>query len=312
MPDNNILIRALDTRWRRLRKEWDRTRRHYSEDAVHDLRVASRRLIAVLDTLQSLVDNPEIQQCRRRVKKSLGALGPLRDLQVQLLSVTKLARRFAQLKRFQKSLTEKEARTAKGVRKLLKKGPKLGRAIAQVKSCIEGRLNEKAIIGIVDKRYREVIRLGKLVDPSDTATIHRVRLAFKKFRYTAEVVRPLIKNEVTSARLKQFHAFQTMMGNIQDTEVLSAKLAKWAGKKEKRIEDVKPALAELDRQKEKAVATFMKSAHRVHAFWKTPMPSRPPRVKRETPDETATIAEIRETLPVLRTAFPSRRELSRK
>jgi hypothetical protein len=86
-----------------------------------------------------------------------------------------------------------------------------------------------------------------------------------------------------------------MMGNIQDTEVLSAKLAKWAGKKEKRIEDVKPVLAELERQKEKAVATFMNSAHRVHAFWKTPMPSRPPRVERETPDETATIAEIRET-----------------
>jgi len=82
MSDQNILIRALDTRWRRLRKEWDRTRSKYSKDAVHDLRVAARRLIAVLDTLRSLVDDPEIEECRRRVKKSLGALSPLRDVQV--------------------------------------------------------------------------------------------------------------------------------------------------------------------------------------------------------------------------------------
>ena len=311
MSEQNILIRALDTRWRRLRKEWDRTRNKYSEAAVHDLRVASRRLIAVLDTLRSLVDDPEIEECRRRVKKSLGALSPLRDVQVQRLSVSKMARRFPQLKGFQKSLTEKEARAARKVKKLLRKGIKLGRAIAQAKSAAHADVDDKAIIRSVDKRYREVIRLGKMVDPSNTATIHRMRLAFKKFRYTAEVVQPLIKKEVTSARLKQFHAFQTMMGNIQDIEVLSAKLTKWARKEEKRVEDLKPVLPELDRQKEKAVTIFMNSAHKVHTFWKM-TPPRPASVELETPSEAAAVAEIRETLPVLRVASPSRTDLSKK
>ena len=90
--------------------------------------MAARRLIALLDTLRSLVDDPEIEECRRRVKKSLGALSPLRDVQVQRLSVSKMARRFRQLKGFQKSLTEKEARAARKVKKLLRKGAKLGRA----------------------------------------------------------------------------------------------------------------------------------------------------------------------------------------
>lgn len=311
MSDQNILIRALDTRWRRLRKEWDRTRSKYSKDAVHDLRVAARRLIAVLDTLRSLVDDPEIEECRRRVKKSLGALSPLRDVQVQRLSVSKMARRFPQLKGFQKSLTEKEARAARKVKKLLRKGTKLGLVIAQAKSAAEDQVDDKAIIRVADKRYREVIRLGKMVDPSNTATIHRMRLAFKKFRYTAEVVQPLIKKEVTSARLRQFHAFQTMMGNIQDIEVLSAKLTKWARKEEKRIEDLKPVLAELDRQKEKAVTTFMNSAHKVHTFWKM-TPPRPASVELETRSEAAAFAEIRETVPILRVASPSRRDLSKK
>ena len=86
-----------------------------------------------------------------------------------------------------KRLTEKEARAARKVKKLLRKGTKLGRAIAQAKSAAEDHVDDKAIIRSVDKRYREVIRLGKMVDPSNTATIHRMRLAFKKFRYTAEV-----------------------------------------------------------------------------------------------------------------------------
>ena len=115
MPDDNILVRALDSRWRRLRKEWDRTRNNYSEDAVHDLRVASRRMIAVLDTLRGLADDPEIEECRRRVKKSLGALSPLRDVHVQRLSVSRLARRFPQLKGFANSLAQKEARAARKV-----------------------------------------------------------------------------------------------------------------------------------------------------------------------------------------------------
>ena len=59
-----------------------------------------------------------------------------------------------------------------------------------------------------------------------------------------------------------------MMGDVQDLEVLSMRLAKWAGKEQKRTGQLKPALEELDRQKEKAIAIFMNSAHKVHSFWK--------------------------------------------
>jgi len=268
MSDQNILVKALDTRWRRLRKDWERTRRKYSENAVHDLRVASRRVIAVLDTLRSLVDDPDIQDCRRRVKKSLGALGPLRDVQVQQSYVSKMMLRFPELKKFETSLSAKKDRIVRKVQKRLKQGPKLGSAIAKAKRRAEGRMNNNATIGIVHRRYREVIRLSKKLDPAETATIHRMRLAFKRFRYAAEVVRPLIKKEVTNAHLRQFHAFQTMMGDVQDLEVLSMRLAKWAGKEQKRTDQLKPALEELDRQKETAIAIFMNSAHKVHSFWK--------------------------------------------
>ena len=58
------------------------------------------------------------------------------------------------------------------------------------------------------------------------------------------------------------------MGNIQDLEILSARMMKWAGKKEKRVHQMKPVLEELFRQKEKRVDTFLDSAHKVRTFWK--------------------------------------------
>src|SRR5262245_31295292 len=133
MPDRGILIPALDSRWRRFRKEWGRTRRKYSEDAVHDLRVASRRLLAVLDTLDSIVTDKKIHECRARIKKVLDALSPLRDTQVQRSYILKLIPRFPQLKDFDGNLEDKQKRFTKKTKKLLAQPPNLSRAIARGK-----------------------------------------------------------------------------------------------------------------------------------------------------------------------------------
>lgn len=261
MPDQQILVEALDARWRRLRKDWERARRKYSEEAVHDLRVAARRLLAVLDTLRSLVDDDVIDDCRRRVKKSLDALSPLRDTQVQRASIGRIKRRYPQLKAFERTLADRETRLTRKVRRFLKRGPKLTRAIAKAKSHAEGPISGRAVIKVVDERYGRVLRFAKHINPADTNTIHRMRLAFKRFRYTVEVTQP-------KATFQNLHAFQTMMGEIQDVEVLSGRLTKWAAKKKTRSNELKPVFAELERQRKRRIDAFMRSAHKVHSFWK--------------------------------------------
>ena len=266
---DDILLEALDARWRRLRDEWERTRKKNSEDAVHDLRVASRRLLAVLDTLDSLVDDSGIEDNRRRVKKLLQALSPLRDVQVQAAYVSRMVPIYPQLADFKANLDKKEQCAAKKLRKLLKEPLGLGHAIARSKRHTKGQpLETPAIVGIVDKRYREVLELAEHVDRSNITTIHEVRLSFKRFRYTAELVQPLIRKTLTASRLKQFHSFQTMMGDIQDMEVLSSRLVKWAGKDEQRAAGLEPVLEELAQHKEKRIDTFMDSLHTVRSFWK--------------------------------------------
>lgn len=51
MQAKTILLEALETRWKKFRAEVKTCRRDFSEKAVHDLRVATRRLLAVFDLL---------------------------------------------------------------------------------------------------------------------------------------------------------------------------------------------------------------------------------------------------------------------
>jgi len=266
MAENNTLLKALDVRWRKLQKEWDRTRKKYSEDSVHDLRVASRRLIAVLETLLEIHKHSDIEDCRKRVKKLLDGLSPLRDIHVQRATVSQMVSPFPQLKDFEKSLADKEGRTAKKVQKLLKRVPKIDNAIVRARRHAKKGIEKDDILKVIDRRYRKVVSLAARVDPSNTATIHSMRLAFKKFRYTCEVAHPVIRNIVTAQRLEEFHAFQTMMGDIQDLEVLSARLGKWTEKHRKET-DMEPVFGQLRADREGKIVTFVASVGQVHTFW---------------------------------------------
>jgi len=57
-----------------------------------------------------------------------------------------------------------------------------------------------------------------------------------------------------------------MMGDIQDFEVLSARLLKWARKKEGRMAESSPVLDDLKRQEQTAIQTFMASLPRIYTF----------------------------------------------
>lgn len=267
MAEKDTLIKALDVRWRTLRKEWNRTQKKYSEDSVHDLRVASRRLIAVFETLLEIHNDSDIQDCRRRVKKLLDGLSPLRDLHVQRANVSRMLSRFPQLESFEKSLADKEGRTAKKVQKLLKRAPKLDNAVVRARRNVRKGIGQDDILKVIDRRYSKVLSLVTRVESSKTETIHRMRLAFKKFRYTCEVAHPIIKNVVNAQRLEEFHAFQTLMGDIQDIEVLTARLAKWT-EKHNNENDMQSVFDELQADRQRKIATFVASIGQVQTFWR--------------------------------------------
>jgi len=104
------------------------------------------------------------------------------------------------------------------------------------------------------------------VDPQDAATIHRVRIAFKRFRYLVELLRPLIPG-VTSRQIEAMHEYQTMMGEIQDVETLQEALDDFVSEKKSRQGKHLSFRDYLRKRRSALVRTYLHQASRLDAFW---------------------------------------------
>jgi CHAD domain-containing protein len=65
MDAHTLLLDSLHTRWDKYKSELKTCRLEFSEAAVHDFRVAARRLLASLDLLRAVIRDPRIQKTRR-------------------------------------------------------------------------------------------------------------------------------------------------------------------------------------------------------------------------------------------------------
>jgi len=78
------------------------------------------------------------------------------------------------------------------------------------------------LLSMLGRAVREH-RKGAL-DPSNPDALHRMRLAFKKYRYAREVLEPLLPRAARNGG-KRLHDFQTLLGTIHDCDVILAEAA---------------------------------------------------------------------------------------
>ena len=196
--DGTLPISALDERWENYRMQVKICRREFSEEAVHDLRVATRRLLAVLDIARALDPHPRLQKVRRLLRDQLDDLDDLRDVQVMLVEVSETIENFLDLKPFEIHLQEREKHLLRLARKQINalKLSEFKKHIEKISDSLKKRTVEEdfqaQLYQAMDSVYLRTMQAFIQVDASQPSTIHRLRLAFKKFRYMAEVVQPLI------------------------------------------------------------------------------------------------------------------------
>src|SRR5574339_678134 len=87
-PINQSLLEALDQRWKNYRAELKRCRSEFSNEAVHDLRTSARRMLAVIQLLNSISPRPRLQKLNRAFKDQLDEFDDLRDTQVILAEIS--------------------------------------------------------------------------------------------------------------------------------------------------------------------------------------------------------------------------------
>jgi CHAD domain-containing protein len=279
MSAQDLLLTALNQRAEKYLAEKKRCKEEFSEAAVHDLRVAARRLLALVEMLRCVAPaqmHPRLQKLRQGLKDQLDRLDDLRDTQVLLAEISATLETLPELAPLQKFLQKREKRllkTAEQEESVCKSGG-VSRRIEKIRAGLtelapDPDLTAQLFAAVDDASLTVSQRQGR-VDPARPVTIHRVRVAFKKFRYLIEILCPALPG-FPEAQFARMHAYQEAMGRIQDVEVLLRTLAGFADKDE--TYDPLPVRRFYELRHAELINACLENLNGMAAFW------------RETPDQ---------------------------
>jgi CHAD domain-containing protein len=273
---NQLLLEALDKRWKKYRAELKRCRAEFSNEAVHDLRVAARRILALVQLLNSIVARPRLQKLNRAFKDQLDEFDDLRDTQVMLAEISETIQELPQLQKFQYHLQIVEENLLKTLRKKLKVIDlfDVSKRIRKTRESLETNSDEELTLQTlqaVDHAFLVTKQRHSWIDSAQPATIHRVRIAFKAFRYMMEIIEPLLR-DFPADNLKQMNDYQSLMGEIQDVEVIMQTLADFPSSASSF--DHQPVRRYYERRHAEAISAFIEDMNQFDTFWR-PAPDEP-------------------------------------
>jgi CHAD domain-containing protein len=279
MPvDVSVLLQSsLQERWATFVRQIRRARRYCSEPAIHDLRVATRRLIAMLDILAPLLPEGRARTVRRRLKRLLKSFNELRDVHVQRIAVRGVVRQYPVLRYYRTTLVAVERRLVReGARRIAACAlESLSREVAGIQTDLQtvfaasgmSDAGEWLVRGAAAAAYRRGVQCRWQATPSNPRSLHRLRVTFKKFRYTLEILYPLMP-WVGNDMLKAMNAYQTALGEIQDAEVFLNSVREFARSAIVALPTSwLPVTQELAHRRNMRIEEFMKQADRLYEFW---------------------------------------------
>ncbi|MCQ8119749.1 CHAD domain-containing protein [Methylomonas rosea] len=219
------LLDALEKHWRQYRKRLKACRQIANEDNVHELRVSTRRLLALIELIHALAPQATLLRIRKTLKKQLDGFDQLRDTQVMLFEAAKTLPILPELEPFlahihrceQRLLLENQSFIVSLYQpKLQRKLKKAGKHFKAQTATIDLK---QALPSSIDNIYAVVINRYEAVDPAIPASIHHLRIAVKKLRYTLLATQSIDSAlaEKDSSRLK---SYLTRMGDIQNSVVM--------------------------------------------------------------------------------------------
>lgn len=202
----------------RAMKEWD-------ADAIHDARVATRRLKAVVDVLEAILTPGHRRSFSRVLRKLRRRLGPLRDVDVMIDHLDHLATGRLRpggvwlielLKSDRDALRKSAARKIAPPRILARLGSWWGvrEELAESHRAVDSLLSESLHL-----------QLDTFVELADAMTgdPHQLRIAGKSLRYTLEMA-VVEGHRLPAALMRSFKQMQGALGLWHDYVVLAERV----------------------------------------------------------------------------------------
>jgi CHAD domain-containing protein len=205
----------------RVLEECDKASVAFAADPVHDLRVAIRRCRSMADGFLSVDPDPAWKQMKRLGKPLFSSLGDLRDTQVMMEWVSKLAEpEDAVAAGLMAALTHKETELKKSAQESLakfdrKRWMSLNSHLAKRTGMVppEGLVFQHVAL----ERWTDARELHRhaLKNRSGVA-YHQLRVGIKRFRYTVENFLP----ERHAKWSRDLRDLQDALGEVHDFDVL--------------------------------------------------------------------------------------------
>jgi CHAD domain-containing protein len=118
----------------------------------------------------------------------------------------------------------------------------------------------------VNEAFADVVRRRQAIDPAHASTVHRTRIAFKKFRYMVESLSPGLTG-LGKSDLRALARYQKRMGILQDLEVMQECIKGFAEHNDGMAGLLTTFNSYLQGRRARALRGFLNSADELFRFW---------------------------------------------
>lgn len=250
----------------------------WNVNAVHDMRVALRRLRTALRDLDPLIDEKPLKRVRQDLKKISDKLGMVRDEDVAIIALEKM---LVDIDRpeiregLEFIISEKRARREIDHSQLLKTLAAIPLTDLRERFAIRIRdslrqqdlfspRSLKEVGSIVINRHLDTVSvLGPVIyEPFETERLHDLRLASKRLRYALELFGPAWDGGLDDSAA-EIAKLQSFLGDVHDCDVWTETLTKKLTDKKKAKPDSRTAaaawlLSKFVRKRAKAYSSALK------------------------------------------------------
>lgn len=271
-----LLLEGFVNNWQVYLTELERCKTEFSNEAVHDLRVATQKITRMVQLLKVIFPRPRLHKINQALEAQLADLDGLRNIQVVLAEISEMIQELPELNAFQEQQQVVEEKALRVARKKIKRfeHDDLSRRIRKERHFLETQMEnnlEPELLQAVDNAFQLANRRFAWVNPARNVTIQRVGAAFQDFRYAVEVVHPLITN-FPAVYMEGMRRYQSLIHEIQDTENFLQVLAGFSDHAS--LSEMGVVRHYYECRYEEVVAAYTAQMDQLHLFWRH-MPDQP-------------------------------------
>jgi CHAD domain-containing protein len=201
----------------------------HSTEGLHQLRVGLRRLEVALKAFGEAFEQPWLEELRGRAKVLSARMGPARDLDVfveellpapaKIFATEDDVEMFAPLRAHAEEAREaawkKVTACITGQDFAVFLDDVAGLAQSRLPLAYQTRLKPVAR-RILERQARRAKKRGRAARSHEEGDLHRLRIALKKLRYTAEFFAPLYKKKKVKRYVGELKRLQESLGRLND------------------------------------------------------------------------------------------------